>query len=269
MAFRFGKKRIKQAVIAVIFLGVTVTLMPIVMAVWILAGILDVMRHEKRDWYLIQRYFSGNGFTTWSVAPINLFFDLLCYRNRKIYKLDDFSDEARAELDEVLGFFKENRQAVIDRIDAEMGDAKRGMFLCRWFGHLYSREFEPLNKPFRHVRTIAVSVFDGKERTNFHFGPQRLSLRVLYNLTPVDDAEVFIECGKTQHYWNQDPLFIFDDTLMHRSVNDHDGRRFVVFLDVLRPSPVPGLLGVLILPISWLATVFKPIFYRRWKMMGV
>ena len=269
MASRVSKKRIKQGIIAAIFLTVAVALSPIATAVYVLAGLLDVLRNEKRDWYLIQRYFSGNGFTTWLVSPLNLLLDLLSYRNRKIYRLEDFSGEARQELDRTLGFFRDNRDAVIARIDRELGDAKRGMFLFRWYGQRYNREFEALNGDFKHIRTIAVSVFQGTERTNFHFGPLRLTLRVLYNLTPVKDAEVFIECGKTKHYWAENPLFIFDDTLMHRSVNDHDGRRYVVFMDIVRPSPVQPLLRALLIPISWAATAFKSIYYRRWTMLGI
>ncbi|MDW3205594.1 MAG: aspartyl/asparaginyl beta-hydroxylase domain-containing protein [Alphaproteobacteria bacterium] len=269
MAVRIGKKKVKQAIIAALFLAVTLTFIPAITVVYIACGLLDVIRNERRDFYLFQRYFSGNGFTTWLVAPLNLLLDLVSYRNRKIYRPEDFSEECQAELETVLSFFRDNKDAVIRRIDGELGtEAKRGMFLFRWFGQRYNRDFAPLNGDFRHIRTIAVSVFQGTERTNFHFGPLRLTLRVLYNLTPVKDAEVFIECGRTKHYWADDPLFIFDDTLMHRSVNDHDGRRYVVFMDVIRPSPVPALLRALMVPVSWAATAFKSIYYRRWTMLG-
>ncbi|MEQ8440963.1 MAG: aspartyl/asparaginyl beta-hydroxylase domain-containing protein [Alphaproteobacteria bacterium] len=268
MAFHFGRKRQKQAAIAIVFLGLTLYFIPYVTVFYLVCGVVDVLRNERRDYYLFQRYFSGNGFTTWLVSPVNLVLDLLSARNPGVYRLQDMPEDCRREIEDVTRFFDENRDQVMARIDRELGDAKRGMFLFRWFGQRYNAEFEPLNRRFRHIRTIAVSVFDGKERTNFHFGPLRLTLRVLYNLTPVKDAEVFIECGKTKHYWAENPLFIFDDTLMHRSVNDHDGKRYVVFMDVMRPSPVPAVLRGLVVPVSWVATAFKTIYYRRWKMLG-
>lgn len=262
-------KTVKQGLIAVAFLAVCFYFIPWLLLFYMACGLADILRNEKRDWYLWQRYFSGNGFTTWLVSPLNLFIDLICYRNPKIYSLSDFSDEARRELDTVLKTFDTNRDAIMDRINRDLGDAKRGMFLFRWFGHQHNESIEALNAPFRHVRTIAVSVFDGQERTNFHFGPMRMTVRVLYNLTPVPDRDVFIETGHTRHYWADDPLFIFDDTLMHRSINDDDGRRFCVFLDVMRPSPFPGLLRAMMTPVSLVAGAFKSIYYRRWKMLGM
>lgn len=268
MAFRFGRKRQKQLLVAIVFLAVTLALIPFVTLAYIAFGLLDVLRNDKRDYYLFQRYFSGNGFTTWLVSPLNLLIDLVCHRNPGIYTLDDFSDEARGELETVLEVFKARKDEIIARIDGELDGAKRGMFIYRWFGLRYNQEIPELDQDFKHVRTIAVSVFDGKERTNFHFGPLRMTLRVLYNLTPVPDSEVFIEVGKTRHYWRDDPLFIFDDTLMHRSINDHDGRRYVVFLDVMRPSPVPAIPRAAVVPISLVARAAKDIYYRRWKLLG-
>lgn len=269
MAIPVGPKQIKQAGIAIVFLAITLTFIPLITVFYIGCGLIDVMRNDKRDYTLFQRYFTGNGFTTWLVSPINLIFDLLCKRNPGIYTLEDFSPDARQEVEAVLTVFRDNKDAILARIDRDMGDAKRAMFLYRWFGLRYNQEIPELNGAFRHVRTIAVSVFDGKERTSFHFGPHRLTVRVLLNLTPVPDEEVFIEVGNTRHYWRDDPLFIFDDTLFHRSINDHDGRRYVVFLDVMRPSPVPAITQALVLPISLIARAAKDIYYRRWKLLGV
>lgn len=262
-------KTIKQGLIAIAFLAVGFYFIPYLLVFYMACGLIDILRHEKRDWYLWQRYFSGNGFTTWLVSPLNVFLDLICYKNPKIYALSDFSPEARQEIETVLATFASNRDRIMADINSELGDAKRGMYLYRWFGHLYNRNINDLNQPFQHVRTIAVSVFDGQERTNFHFGPMRMTIRVLYNLTPVTDKDVFIETGTTRHYWSEDPLFMFDDTLMHRSINDDDGRRFCVFLDVMRPSPFPWLLSAMMVPVSMVAGAFKSIYYRRWKMLGM
>ena len=38
-----------------------------------------------------------------------------------------------------------------------------------------------------------VSVFNARERTSSHFGPLRLTLRVLYNLEPVRSPDAYIE----------------------------------------------------------------------------
>ncbi|MEC8173100.1 MAG: aspartyl/asparaginyl beta-hydroxylase domain-containing protein, partial [Pseudomonadota bacterium] len=160
------------------------------------------------------------------------------------------------------------KEKIIARIDAELGDDRRGMFVYRWFGKRYNSEIAEFNRPFEHLRTIAVSVFDGNESTTSHFGPLRLTLRILYNLTPTESADVFIECGNTKHVWCDDPLFIFDDTLIHRSVNNTEGRRSCVFMDVMRPSPVPKLLAALLALLSAVSQQSRSIFYRRWRMLG-
>ena len=116
------------------------------------------------------------------------------------------------------------------------------MYVYQWYGKHKIDNVAEFNKDFKYIKTIAVSVFRGKELTSWHFGPLRLSLRILYNLIPVK-AEIFVECGNVKNYWHDNPLFIFDDTLLHRSVNEYDGRRYCVFMDIIRPSPVPGLIA--------------------------
>lgn len=265
---RVSGKRVKQATIAVVVLSAGFAFVPVLTLVYMACGLYDVLRNDRRDFFVFQRYFSGNGFTTWLASPFNVFIDLISYRNRKIWTLDELGAEPKAEIEEILGYFRDTKADVLARIDRDLDGAKRGMMIYRWFGRRYNTEAEPLNRDFRHVRTIAVSVFDGKESTNFHFGPHRATLRVLYNLTPVPDAEVFIEVGNTKHYWRDDPLFVFDDTLIHRSVNEHDGRRYVVFLDVLRPSPVPAVIRGIEAIGAPIALAAKEIYYRRWKLLG-
>ena len=60
-------------------------------------------------------------------------------------------------------------------------------------------------------------------------------------LMPIDSDKVFIQCGWEKHYWIENPLYIFDDTLIHRSVNDYEARRHAVFMDIMRPTPFPGM----------------------------
>ncbi len=48
-----------------------------------------------------------------------------------------------------------------------------------------------------------------------------------------------IQVGKHKHYWHDDPLFIFDDTLMHASFNKNDAKRYCLFIDIVRPTLLP------------------------------
>jgi beta-hydroxylase len=231
-------------------------------------GMIDVLRNERRNRTLFERYFTGNGVTNWLLSPVNLFFDLLCYRNRKIYRLEDLPPAYRAEIESAIDTFRRRKDEIVADIDRAFDSGRRGMYVYRWYGQQYNRSIEEFNRPFRYLQTVAVSVFTGRESTSFHFGPLRLSLRVLYNLTPVDSDDVYIECGRTRHIWRDDPLFIFDDTLMHRSVNEDEARRYCVFMDILRPSPAPAVLSALRVAVAAISRGFKGIFYRNWKMLG-
>ena len=262
-------KRLKKNLLAALGVAAALLIMPVFALTYIALGLIDVLRNERKNFELFDRYFFGNGFfTAWLFAPVNLFVDLFCYRNKRIYRPEDFSPACRQEISDVLSAFDEHKEKIIARIDEELGDERRGMFVYRWFGKRYNSEIAEFNRPFEHLRTIAVSVFDGNESTTSHFGPLRLTLRILYNLTPTESTDVFIECGNTKHVWCDDPLFIFDDTLIHRSVNDTEGRRYCVFMDVMRPSPVPKLLATLLAPLSAVSQQSRSIFYRRWRMLG-
>lgn len=264
------RKRLKKSLLTVLGIAVALYFVPYFALTYIALGLIDVWRNERKNFELFDRYFFGNGFfTAWLFAPINLLVDLLCYRNRRVYRPSDFSQECRAEIESVLRVFEDRKPEIIARIDQEIGTERRGMFVYRWFGKSYNSEIEEFNRPFKNLRTIAVSVFDGNESTTSHFGPLRLTLRILYNLTPAESDDVFIECGRTKHYWHKDPLFIFDDTLIHRSVNEVEGRRYCVFMDVMRPSPVPALLAALLHPLTAVSQQSRSVFYRRWKMMGM
>src|SRR5262249_13970179 len=63
-------------------------------------------------------------------------------------------------------------------------------------------------------------------------------IRILYNLNDINDRSAYIEVGKTINYWSENKLFIFDDTLLHESVNDTNQTRYCLFVDIVRPTPL-------------------------------
>lgn len=195
-------------------------------------------------------------------------FDLLSYRRPLVLRLADFPQEPRAEIAQVLELFEERRDEIVADLRNQMVGRQRGMVFYKWYGQNRDRSIPEFNADYRHVKTIGVSVFNSHERTKLHFGPLRASVRLLYNLTPKHSDKIFIEVNGTKHFWHDDPLFIFDDTIQHRSVNEEDGERMCVFVDVLRPSPVPGVLGILLTGIRTLMQRINHLFYKNWDMIG-
>ncbi|WP_163268235.1 aspartyl/asparaginyl beta-hydroxylase domain-containing protein [Chelativorans alearense] len=261
-------KILRKAVIAAAVLAVGLYFIPIITLLYLLCGIVDVLRNDQRNAALFNRYFLGNGLFTWLLSPFNLFIDLISYRNRGVWQLEQFPEAYRREVEEVLAVFQERRDEIIADIDAKFESGRRGMYVYQWYGKQHIDNVPAFTHRYKYIRTIAVSVFSGRESTSLHFGPLRLTLRVLYNLVPVKTDQVFIECGNVKHYWHENPLFIFDDTLLHRSVNEYDGRRYCVFMDIIRPSPVPRLLSGLLRLVSLLVDGVKRVFYKNWIMIG-
>ncbi|UVK36898.1 aspartyl/asparaginyl beta-hydroxylase domain-containing protein [Mesorhizobium sp. AR10] len=261
------RKSLRQFVIAVPFLTLGFYFIPIETAVFIVLGLIDVLRNDNKDWGLFRRYFLGNGLFTWLLSPFNLLVDLLSYKNPGVWKLDQFPEDYQREVSEVLSVFKARKDEIIADIDANFGAGRRGMYVYQWYGKHKIDNVAEFNKDFKYIKTIAVSIFSGRESTSWHFGPLRLSLRILYNLIPVK-AEVFVECGNAKNYWHDNPLYIFDDTLLHRSVNEYDGRRYCVFVDIIRPSPFPGLISALLAIVSVSVERINAMFYKNWKMIG-
>lgn len=262
------KKALRRTAIALPVIALLLWFVPWLTLFWLVCGAIDVARNKGKNRLLLSRYFMGNGILTWLLSPFNLFVDLVSRRNPGIYTLDDFPAEWREEIETVLNTFRTRRDEITGEIDAKFHDGRRGMYVYRWYGKPNIDTVPEFNREFKYVKTIAVSVFSGKESTTWHYGPLRLTLRVLLNLKPADSDRVFIECNGERHLWRDNPLYIFDDTLFHRSVNEVDARRYNVFMDVIRPTPVPGFLSALLSVVSMIADQMKSLFYKNWRMIG-
>ncbi|HVE10488.1 MAG TPA: aspartyl/asparaginyl beta-hydroxylase domain-containing protein [Paraburkholderia sp.] len=237
-------------------------------ALLVVVGVCDFQRSRQFDARSWRRYFLGNGSLTWALAPFNLFVDLLCRRNLRVYRLADLPATHREEIGYVITAFRDHFDQV-ETLGTQMCGKRRGMCFVRWYGRRVdgSLNIPALNRPFACVQTIGCSVFNSGQRTSVHYGPLRLTLRCLYNLDPDARGEAFIDVAGTRHYWRQDPLFIFDDTLVHQSVNDTDRLRYCVFLDVLRPSPLTPLLRGMVRAIGACVLYARRVFYANWDML--
>jgi beta-hydroxylase len=112
-----------------------------------------------------------------------------------------------------------------------------------------------------------VSIFNKKESTTKHFGPLRVTLRVLYNINPVSDQNVYIRVGSRTHYWHENQLFIFDDTLQHQSCNGSEARRYCLFVDILRPSMCTRLMSAILSGVRLVIARFNFVCYQHWTFI--
>lgn len=264
-----NSKRLRRFSLAIVLLGSALYFAPIPMIFYLVCGALDVSRQKNVTFELIEKYFMGNGILTWLLSPINLLADLLSHRNKLVYRLEDLPADHRKEIETCVREFVANGDRIKEHVAKKFGQSKRCMLTFKWYAEPQSTELKipAFEQEFRYIKTIAVSVFNTREHTSRHFGPLRFSFRVLYNLDPAPGHDVFIEANGETHYWSEDPLYIFDDTVFHRSVNDVDHVRYCLFMDIMRPSYAPRVLDVAVRISSVIAGAFKQMFYRNWSFI--
>lgn len=242
---------------------------PIATLIFVVCGALDVSRHRKITYDMIEKYFMGRGLWTWLLSPLNLLADLVSFPNKGQYTLRDLPAEHRGEIEACVRAFVDNGELIKAHLARSMGQNKRSMLTFKWYKVQQVTELKipAFEKDYRYIKTIAVSVFNARQRTSWHFGPLRFTFRVLYNLEPVDSPDVYIEVDDHVHHWRDDPLFIFDDTFYHQSINDVDHVRYCLFMDMVRPNYAQGAFEVAVDATSAIAGSFKRIFYKNWSFI--
>lgn len=242
---------------------------PWTFAAFALLGLADYLRNRGRTWASFDRYFAGNGVPTWLLSPFNLLLDVLSlpYWNRGIYQLADLPPVYQEEIQAVIRAAHDGD--LVHKLEAKLGDHQRGMMFFKWYGRNVetSVDMPEYHQSFRYIRTIGVSVFRSRQWTGWHYGPLRATLRVLYNVNQVQSPDVFIEVGDRLQRWRDNPLFIFDDTLQHQSCNQSDEARYCLFVDILRPSLMPGMFRTLVAAIGAVALRCNRTFYKHWTFI--
>jgi aspartyl/asparaginyl beta-hydroxylase (cupin superfamily) len=266
---RSVRKRARRVILFGVVFVAMLYFLPIVAIVFAACGALDVSRHRKIRYEMIEKYFMGNGLSTWLLSPFNLFVDLLSYPNKGQYALADLPETHRSEIEACVRAFVDNREAIKAHIAKTIGQNNRCMLTFKWYNAAQQVDLRipAFEEDYKYIKTIAVSVFNTRERTSWHFGPLRLTFRVLYNLDPIDSRQVYIAVDDQVHYWADNPLFIFDDTFFHRSVNDVDHVRYCLFMDIVRPNYVPRLFEIAVRGASIVAGSFKRLFYKNWSFV--
>ncbi|HEY4233354.1 MAG TPA: aspartyl/asparaginyl beta-hydroxylase domain-containing protein [Lacipirellulaceae bacterium] len=262
---KFTKKTIKRTIPPLVALY----FIPKLFLAFIACGLADVLRNRPFELSRFTRYFAGKGVLTWMLSPFNLLLDLvsLPYWNKGIYRMNDLPARYQAEIQTLVDAC--HKRDLISALESKMGEKKRGMYFFQWYGKLLpaSIEIPEFQQRFKYIRTIGVSIFNKKQSTDKHFGPLRVTYRVLYNINPVNDPNVFIKVGEHTHRWRDEQLFIFDDTLEHESHNESDAVRYCLFVDILRPSLVPWLLSGIVTSIRLVMAPVRRIFYAHWTMI--
>ena len=229
-------------------------------------GLIDVSRHKTMNFKLIKEYFIGKGILTFILSPLNLFTDLLSHRNLHTFKLQDLPQSHQNEINEVTQLFDENAKQIAKRFKESKND-NRTMLFYKWYGYNLDETILDFNKEYKYIKTIGVSLFREKTSTSRHFGPLRATYRILYNFNKVKNEGSYIEADGRINKWKYNPLFIFDDTLIHQSFNEEDDLRYCAFIDILRPSYFDNVMKNILALVGFFLKKTRGIFYKNWKMI--
>ncbi|GAB4462959.1 MAG: aspartyl/asparaginyl beta-hydroxylase domain-containing protein [Armatimonadaceae bacterium] len=221
------------------------------------------------DFSKVNQYFFGNGMFTWFLSPLNTLMDIMAlpFVNKGIYQIEDLPPAYQAEIRSLIE--TAHRENIVAKLEERTKEQPRTMIFFKWYGanvHTFV-EIPDYHRKYKYIRTIGVSVFNQRESTSRHFGLFRATLRVLYNVNDMHDKSAHIEVGKVKHYWQEEKLFIFDDTLMHQSFNESDKARYCLFVDILRPSYIPFFFDVVVTCTRYLLRGVNSVFYKNWKVI--
>ena len=106
---------------------------PVIALIFVICGIVDISRHQVVSGDLVSKYFTGNGLPTWLLSPVNVFLDLISARNKIVYRLEDFPQDERREIEGVLRTFDDQREEIIGDIREKMAGKARGMMFYKWY----------------------------------------------------------------------------------------------------------------------------------------
>jgi aspartyl/asparaginyl beta-hydroxylase (cupin superfamily) len=263
------KKLLTYLITAVCFVLPASYFFPRLMLFFLLCGVYDVSRNRRLNPFVVGQYFLGNGILTWLLSPFNILMDILSlpYINKGVYRLEDLPGSHQAEIRHLLDTARNGN--LVGRLEEKTKNIPRSMTFFKWYGDNVdtSLNIPAFHESYKFVKTIGISTFNQKESTSRHFGPLRATLRVLYNINSIVDDSVYIEVGDVKNYWRENKLFIFDDTLLHQSFNESNKPRYCLFVDILRPSPFPALLGSVVSVIRFFLRGVNHVFYKNWKVI--
>jgi len=262
-------RKVTRRIAQVLLLIAVAYLFPKLVLFYLACGLYDVLRNDERTLDTFDRYFFGNGWFVWLLSPVNILLDLLSlpYINKGVYKLEDLPPGHQAEIARVIK--SAEKQDIVGKLHQIAQAQGRAMFFFKWYGTNVETvaKVPGFHEAYEYVTTIGVSAFNRRQSTSKHFGPLRISLRVLYNINDMTDDSAYIVVGNKKQSWRENKLFIFDDTLLHQSFNDSDQPRYCLFIDIVRPTLIPSVFKFVIVAVGKLMSQSaNRVFYSHWKV---
>lgn len=169
----------------------------------------------------------------------------------------------RSELEEVLknieNIPKFHEVDNLQRFISAKDDVAWRTFIIKGFNEWLDHNCEQVPKTTELLRQLPrvsmamFSIIDGGKHIPPHYGFFKSVLR--YHLAMIiPEGEVYILVNGEKYSWVEGDHVLFDDTYRHEVWNKTDGRRVVLFIDVLREKGLPKFMQAIN---RWMFTILK------------
>jgi len=124
-------------------------------------------------------------------------------------------------------------------------DEKWKMFFLKAGTYRFKRNCEQVPKTMeildsnRNIVSAYFSVIGPNKMLMPHEGPWCGIIRIHLGMMIPADGESILVCNKKEYRWKNGEAVVFDDTYEHFAVNLSNNNRVVLFIDYMRPLPVP------------------------------
>ena len=110
---RANRKHVRHVAVFALLLAPAIYFAPIPTAFMLACGVLDVSRHRRITWLLVEEYLTGKGLLTWLLSPINLLADLFSRRPRRALRFEELPAECRREIESCVDAFLANQGLIM------------------------------------------------------------------------------------------------------------------------------------------------------------
>lgn len=127
----------------------------------------------------------------------------------------------------------------------KISDNKWSVFVLKWYSDPSDKNCElapytcNILKQLPEIRACMFSIIGPGNYIPPHKGPYKGSLRYHLALKVPKEGDCYIEVDNTKYYWKEGEDIVFDDTYIHKVVNNTSETRIVLFCDVDRPMVGP------------------------------
>lgn len=184
--------------------------------------------------------------------------------------IEDHTDSIVSELKEVMKTGVPAWQKLSDDPQVQQGDSWKTFVLYAYGQPVISNHHKcpETIKALSHIpemKTAWFSILEPQTSLPPHEGPYNGMLRYHLGLViPSEDAEACgIRVGNDTRTWKEGSSLLFDDTHDHEAWNRTNEKRVVLFVDMIRPLPIPfSWLNKLVISVAGNSPFIKQIIER-------